>query len=73
MAYTIGSRTVHAQRAACHQIAAGLLADARGLGYLGYELPVAYQEPVRATWASPDGTRRTGMVSAAPGASAGST
>jgi hypothetical protein len=66
-AYGIGARTAHAQQAAWHRVPAVLLADAPTFSY-----PVD-QPIVRGGWTAPDGARRTGMVPAPPGASAGGT
>ena len=66
-AYSIGSRTAHAQQAAWRQMPAVLLATAPAAGYR------QYQVTVQAWWTTPDGTRHTGTVLAAPGAKAGCT
>jgi hypothetical protein len=66
-AYSIGSRTAHAQQAAWRQVPAVLLATAPAAGYR------QYQVTVQAWWTTPDGTRHAGTVLAAPGAKAGCT
>ena len=66
-AYSIGSRTAHAQQAAWRQVPAVLLATAPAAGYR------QYQVTVQAWWTAPDGTRHTGTVLAPPGAKAGCT
>ena len=66
-AYSIGSRTAHAQQAAWHQVPGVLLATAPASGY------GRYQATVRARWTAPNGTRRTGTIAVPPGARAGRT
>ena len=63
-AYSIGSRTAHAQQAAWRQVPAVLLATAPAAGYR------QYQVTVQAWWTAPDGTRHTGTVLAPPGTKA---
>ena len=63
-AYSIGSRTAHAQQAAWRQVSAVLLATAPAAGYR------QYQVTVQAWWTAPDGTRHTGTVLAPPGTKA---
>ena len=66
-AYSIGSRTAHAQQAAWHQVPGVLLATAPVSGY-GH-----YQATVLARWTAPNGTRHTGTIPVPPGARAGRT
>ena len=66
-AYSIGSRTAHAQQAAWRQVPAVLLATAPAAGYR------QHQVTVQAWWTAPDGTRHTGTVLAPPGTKAGCT
>lgn len=64
LAYNAASRTVSAQRS-WHQARAVLLASA--------SVPSQFAATVRARWAGPLGTQRTGMVPVLAGAMAGST
>lgn len=66
-AYSIGSRTAHAQQAAWHQVPAVLLTAAPTSRY-GH-----YQATVRARWTAPDGTRHTGPIPVPLDATAGRT
>lgn len=67
IAYSLGSRTAHAQQIAWHRVSAVLLTAAPPSPYH------SSQSNVQARWAAPDGTWRTGAVPAPRGASAGST
>jgi len=64
--YSIDARIAHAQQVTWHQLPAVLLATAPAAGLR------QYQVAVRARWTTPDGTRHTGTVLAAPGSKAGS-
>jgi hypothetical protein len=66
-AYSIASRTAHAQQDTWRQVPAVLLTTAPAAGYHQYQVTV----PAR--WTAPDGTRRTGTILAAPGTTAGRT
>lgn len=64
IAYGIGSRTVHAQRAAWHQVPAVVLTTIPPSGYI-------YQATVWASWTAPAGGPRAGLVAAPPHARPG--
>ncbi|MDR3036274.1 MAG: hypothetical protein LBV78_24805 [Kitasatospora sp.] len=64
---SIGTRTARAEQAARHHVTAVLQATAPAVCY------PRCPPPVRARWTAPDGTARTGMVTAQPGQRAGST
>jgi hypothetical protein len=59
VAYGIGSRVAHAQRAAWHQVPTMVLATIPPSGYV-------YQATLWVSWTAPDGKRRTGVVAAPP-------
>jgi hypothetical protein len=65
--YGAGLRAERAERAAWHQVPAVLLVTVPAPRYAGYETAV------QARWTAPDGARRTGQVTAPPGARAGDT
>jgi hypothetical protein len=65
--YGAGLRAERAERAAWHQVPAVLLVTVPAPRYAGYEASV----PAR--WTAPAGARRTGQVTAPPGARAGDT
>ena len=64
-AYSIGSRTAHAQQAAWRQVPAVLLATAPAAGFHQFQVTV----PAR--WTAPDGTPHTGTILSTPHAEAG--
>ena len=66
-AYSMGSRTAHAQQAAWHQVPAVPLTTVQASGYGRYEATV------RARWTAPDGTRHSGTIPVPRGATAGRT
>jgi hypothetical protein len=57
LAYSVGSRSAHAQRAAWHQVPAVIVATIPPSGYV-------YQTTVQVSWAGPDGKWHTGVVAA---------
>lgn len=65
VAYRNGIRTAYAERTAWHQVRAILLDKVFSAGPTGPPQAPAW-------WTAPDGSRRTGLVSATPGARAGS-
>jgi hypothetical protein len=64
-AYSMGSRTAHAQQAAWHQVPALPLTTVPASGYGRYEATV------EARWTAPGGTRHTGTIPVPYGATAG--
>jgi hypothetical protein len=65
-AYSVASRTAHAQQAASRQVPAVLLTGVPAFGY-------SYQATVPARWTAPDGTRHTGDIPTPPAAQADGT
>jgi hypothetical protein len=67
VAYSVGSRTAHAQQVTWRQVPAVLAATAPASGFRQYQVTV----PAR--WTAPDGTQHAGTVLAPPGTRAGRT